>query len=395
MTSKINAYFFDGKSSTKHDCSITLHPKVLEIEYFDNVNQLNNTIRWKIEYINRISVKTSENTLIYGNFPYEIIEFKKTSDFDRVVGAYPNAGFHQSHYNKFLSFGWKGIVLCFLCVAVISVFLFQYGVPYVAEEFSKKIPKEYEAYIGKQTKNNFIHYYEIDSVKSTLIQDFFDELNFFSTYKINFLVLKSETANAFALPGGEIIILSAILEIIENEEELAALLAHELSHINERHALRTISRNLSHYLLLSIIAGDVGGFSSVLLEKSNLISSLSYSRKLEKEADIEGLKYIDSSNINPKGMISLFQKIENSFNDNQKQKDSTSTVRNIKQPQTVESDSSAKRIPDTILNIQEILSTHPTPINRINYIKEEIDLLNYKNYKSSPRLKVLFKELTS
>ena len=106
-------------------------------------------------------------------------------------------------------------------------------------------------------------------------------------------------------------IYSGILEMIEEEDELAALLAHEVSHINGRHSLRTISRDLSTYLLLSILTGDVGGFSSVIIENSNLISSLSFSRSLEKEADLDGIKLMINADINPQGMVELFKRFEN------------------------------------------------------------------------------------
>ena len=152
---------------------------------------------------------------------------------------------------------------------------------------------------------------------------------------------------------------SGILEIMEEEEELAALLAHEVSHINGRHSLRTISRNLSNYLLVSILTGDVGGFSSIIIENSDLISSLSFSRSLEKEADLEGINLMVKADIDPRGMVDLFERFEylgDSIADHiskQSKVDSTGLLAKIDSSQTW------KRA--ALKKTEQLLSTHPSP----------------------------------
>jgi predicted Zn-dependent protease len=174
---------------------------------------------------------------------------------------------------------------------------------------------------------------------------------------------------------------------------LAALLAHEASHINEQHSLRTLSRELALYVLLASLTGDAGGFSAVILENSNMISSLSYSRKFEKEADLEGVELLLKSNINPNGMITLFQKFENrqdSLENKLRNKLSADTSLALEVAQdTTEQTWDEEWIED----ITDILSTHPSPKNRIKYLKQKTQNLKESNYIYQERLKELFLEL--
>ena len=207
------------------------------------------------------------------------------------------------------------------------------------------------------------------------------------------MVVDSEIVNAFAIPGGFIVVYSGILDIMEDERELAALLAHEASHINERHSLRMMSRNLSTYLLLSILTGDVGGFSSVIVDNSNMFSTLSFSRGLEQEADLEGLDLMVKSDIDPQGMVELFKKFASHEEEvkaeltEQLSSDSLSAKADEEASNDSESSSWRQAI--------ELLSTHPNPENRMEYLTDEIKKLKEVNYPDKFTLSELFKQLRS
>ncbi len=109
---------------------------------------------------------------------------------------------------------------------------------------------------------------------------------------IRITVVNDNTVNAFALPGGRIVVYSALLKEIGSYPELAALLSHEFTHVNNRHSTKSIFRNLGSKVFLGLLFGKFGSVTAVLVDHADNLKSLKYSRKLEKEADIEGLAII-------------------------------------------------------------------------------------------------------
>ncbi len=388
----MKAFFNDGKTSKRRDCEIEFHADKLKIRYIDE-QQSPLTTLWEISQISRLEVRTSSTNLKYGEYPQEVLELSSQKDLDYIIGKYPDASFHKSTYNTFTTFGWKGLMALVFTLVALSMIFFFYGAPMLAEVFARTIPEEYETYIGRNVQQAYLQYLEVDSSRSQLVQDFYELLDYESNYNVQIVVVESDIANAFALPGGFIVVYSGILEIIEKEDELAALLAHEVSHINGRHSLRMLSRNLSTYLLISILTGDVGGFSSVIIENSHLINNLSFSRTLEKEADISGMRLMIEANIDPQGMVDLFKRfthLQDSISDSLAERIDVDTTSSFI------TDDSAKTFSQVLWEKAEpVFSTHPAPKNRIEYLEREMLDSSITNFNGKPSLKGLFESIKS
>ncbi|WP_446914219.1 M48 family metalloprotease, partial [Klebsiella pneumoniae] len=82
--------------------------------------------------------------------------------------------------------------------------------------------------------------------------------------------------NAFAVPGGFIVVHDAILDEMEHHEELAGLLGHEIGHVQLRHSTKAIARSLSYYMLLSLLFGDVSGIAAVIVDNASTLNNLEY-----------------------------------------------------------------------------------------------------------------------
>lgn len=92
--------------------------------------------------------------------------------------------------------------------------------------------------------------------------------------------------NAFAAPGGHIVVTTGLLKSIQSENGLAMVLAHEIGHHYERHPLRGLGRGVVMTLFLSAISGiDLGGLANQFLEKTAVVGQLAYSRKQETDSD--------------------------------------------------------------------------------------------------------------
>jgi predicted Zn-dependent protease len=130
-----------------------------------------------------------------------------------------------------------------------------------------------------------------------------------------FYVVNSGIVNAFALPGGPIMITRGLLLQLDDESELAGVLAHELGHINARHHVKFLEKQLALGLILQIgsifVPQDLTG--ELLLQLGQISASLltlKFSRDQEREADRYGFLYAFKAGYSPQGMIEVFEKFK-------------------------------------------------------------------------------------
>ncbi|MFN3604846.1 MAG: M48 family metallopeptidase [Leptonema sp. (in: bacteria)] len=155
------------------------------------------------------------------------------------------------------------------------------------------------------------------------------------------VVFKSEMVNAFALPGGKIGVYTALLNVATTQDQLAAVLGHEVGHVIKKHGKQRIQSQIIAAGGMKALEGLVGS-NSVVLSAFGIGAQygviLPFSRSQESEADIIGLDLMAKAGFNPNGAIELWE--------------------NMKQ-------ANSKKIP-------EILSTHPAHDTRIKDLKEHL-----------------------
>lgn len=204
----------------------------------------------------------------------------------------------------------------------------------------------------------------IDFEKTKLVQEFFNEIVLEGKTKI--IVAKVPIFNAFALPGNTIVVFDKVLQSVHSYPELAALLAHEYSHIKNRHGMRS----LAHEQLRQLIAdGLFGGASNSddFINGSNKILTSKKSRGFEKQADLEGLELLRKNKIDEQGFLQLL-----------------TTIQYI--------ESSEKIAPNINSIFSDYFSTHPPTKDRIEFIESKITSSN--NYEPHDKLDSLFKQIT-
>jgi predicted Zn-dependent protease len=128
----------------------------------------------------------------------------------------------------------------------------------------------------------------------------------------SFRAVNATYVNAYAFPGGSIACTRGILLSLENEAELAALLGHELGHVNARHTAQQMSKGMLTQAVVggvSVVAGAVAGGLGQVADALGSIGAgallASYSRDNEREADALGMEYMVKAGYGPKGMIGL------------------------------------------------------------------------------------------
>jgi beta-barrel assembly-enhancing protease len=127
------------------------------------------------------------------------------------------------------------------------------------------------------------------------------------TYNYTFHTVKNDQINAFATLGGHIYVFSGLIKITESPEELAAVIAHEMGHVEERHVVNKMARDFGMTILVSAFTGGDPNVIAELLEFS--IANV-FSRQQEREADIYGLKLLEQANIDPIHMANAFVKLK-------------------------------------------------------------------------------------
>jgi Zn-dependent protease with chaperone function len=117
-------------------------------------------------------------------------------------------------------------------------------------------------------------------------------------------------ANAFALPGGRIVITDELVRLLEGRDDVVlGVLAHELGHVHHRHGVRSL---VQVTLLSTATSVALGDFSSVLAAAPVLLGHLAYSRDFEREADQHAVRMLRANEVSPEVMVTLFERLASS-----------------------------------------------------------------------------------
>lgn len=109
-------------------------------------------------------------------------------------------------------------------------------------------------------------------------------------------VLKKDEINAFALPDGHLVVYSGLILFTDNASALAGVLAHEIAHIQRKHVMKKLVKEIGLSVLISMTTGTGG---EILKEAAKVLSSTAFDRSLEKEADIQAVDYLLKAKIDP------------------------------------------------------------------------------------------------
>jgi len=134
-----------------------------------------------------------------------------------------------------------------------------------------------------------------------------------SPFEFRISVLDLDTPNAFALPGGQIVVFRGLLDFAESPDELAGVLAHEMGHVTFRHGTEGIVKSLGLAFFFGVMLGDLGS-GAIGLAGETLVST-AYSREAETEADSAALELLDRAGLRAEGVAEFFARLEKAYGD--------------------------------------------------------------------------------
>lgn len=130
-----------------------------------------------------------------------------------------------------------------------------------------------------------------------------------SPFDIRVRAVEAPFANAFALPGGPILVTDDLIRLAETPDELAAVVAHEVAHVERRHVMQAVWRTLGLGLVLDAVVGGGSGAGQQAVLLAGSFADLRYSRQAETEADARGMALLEAAGLSSQGMAPFFERM--------------------------------------------------------------------------------------
>lgn len=351
MSQQLQATYYAGIKPQAQQVIVWLEPGNFHIRFTEN--HVMEDRYWDVDKIKPdLDDRDQKFILRYGQVhPFEFLEFDDPDAEMHLKNAYPSKNWKQKEnlFTRNPLMAVSTIIGFFLLIGIGAYFLL---VPKISDVLASGVPVKWEVELGDKLSGGLINSNLEDKARSNMLDSFFIMLDIPSKYPIHFHYINDSIVNAFAMPGGNIVIHKGLMDKIKSYESLAGLIGHEFTHVEHKHSLKTIFRSMSSFILISAFLGDLTGLAGIILENANTIQNLSYSRVFEKEADANAVDLLLDRKIGLTGMLDLFHL----FLDEEK--------------------------PGAA--IPKFLSTHPVTEDRIAYVKsrmsqKESDLVFYAN----------------
>jgi len=199
------------------------------------------------------------------------------------------------------------ILAAALALPVLLLLWFLSSPSVIAGWVAGKVPVDQEVAVGRQA---------FDSLRGRLklkdsgpafdaVQSIVAKLTPNSRFKYEVHVAEDDTINAFAMPGGVIVVHTGLIAATTRAEELAGVLAHEVQHVELRHSLRGLIKEIGLRGLWAFVMGDLG--ATLAGQAALELTTLRFSRDDEQEADDRGFDALVSAGIDPAGMPAFFK----------------------------------------------------------------------------------------
>jgi beta-barrel assembly-enhancing protease len=132
-----------------------------------------------------------------------------------------------------------------------------------------------------------------------------------SHFDYQFAVVRDPRVNAFSVPGGYVYVNSGLLAKVKNDDELAAVLGHEIGHVHGHHVVRQqeATQALNYAALLGMLLTVVQPAAGALASAASSAMSLQYQREFEQEADYAGARYLQAAGYDPRAMLDFFKQL--------------------------------------------------------------------------------------
>lgn len=223
------------------------------------------------------------------------------------------------------------LALCALLLMLLAGFGFvRYAVPFLAARAAFALPAATEDLLGheslqildrimlKPSRLPEARRRELTALFATMTAGYPERRG----WKLEFRSGEAVGANAFALPSGIVIVTDRLVGLAKSDDEIAGVLAHEIGHVNRRHALRHLMQNSATALLVATVTGDITSFTSLSATLPTVMIDAKYSRDFEQEADDAAVVFLKDKGIPLQSYADILTRLGNDHRKEKKGSDS-------------------------------------------------------------------------
>jgi len=203
---------------------------------------------------------------------------------------------------------WNAVIGALVACALLVVVVWWQSEA-ITEWLADRVSMETELTIGQhalaqlETENALTQ----EGLAAKTVAEIGSRLTTGSRYKYRWYVSDDQEVNAYALPGGIIVVNAGLIAKAGSADELAGVLAHEVQHVEHRHTLQQMIHGAGWAAVLAVVLGDVSAITAIAIHQ---IGNLRNSRKLESQADVEGMKALARAGIPVEGMAGMFRRLQ-------------------------------------------------------------------------------------
>ena len=264
-------------------------------------------------------------------------ERMETENHAAIAALWPERGLIARTAYALESRWWAvvgGIAITATCVWFAVAIAF----PLAADPVAQRISPKVEAYLGEQA---------LASLDATVLKpsrlpeaeqdEWSDKFGRFvageeGEERYTIVFRHAAMPNAFALPGGTIVITDEMVDAVGSDDELLAVLAHEIGHVRGRHAMRMVLQNSVVAVLMTALAGDAVGVTFLVVAVPSMLLQSGYSRKFEAEADDYAFAHMKRHGVSPQAFADLMRRLERLRAVRKKRDPSCATSARIRRP---------------------------------------------------------------
>ena len=288
-----DAVYFNGRDAQRHTIKVQAADRGLVLLFADG-----STLWWTRESF-KIAERSTIVRLERGEAPQtEILTFNDQSILLAIKAA------NQSPYTFWFLMG-----LATSAVLVMLPVLYFWGLPAFSRFVANSVPVGWEEELGRAAqetaapRRTHCQSADLNNAVDVIVDRLAEHQT--SPYRFQVWTVDDEVLNAFAAPGGFIVLHSGLVRKTESPEELAGALAHEMQHVIQRHSTRAIFRQLSLQLLIAALLGDLEAGGPV-----SDFGALRYQREDEEQADVEGFALLVRARVDPEAMVNAYRLME-------------------------------------------------------------------------------------
>ena len=284
----------------------------------------------------------------------------RTDDHAALAALFPRANRLEA-WVQTLEQRWGYALAAILVTAGFSAWCFVYGLPLAAKATASFVPASIEASLGEHTlaalDNSLCAPTALAPGRIEALQKSFSTLTAGLddgyAYRLEFRKCRGIGPNAFALPGGTIVVIDDLVALAENDQQIAAVLAHEIGHVRHRHGLRMALQSAGVAALIAALAGDAVTITKLAVALPTVLLQSGYSRDFETEADTYAFQRMRAVGLSPDFFANIMLLLEKH-----------------REGRAVSQDHKKAGTPSDAAQTLDYLSTHPATAERIRRARE-------------------------